>query len=97
MSILVTPGNNTGWGLGATAMRATGLGGGYSRFSRRHPVGVNNHYRRYPRRRGYRRIYGLSRRASRPGNRRRRRYLMTPARRRFLRLTRPRAHRRRRR
>lgn len=40
MSILISPSDNTGWGIGNSMMRATGL-----RFSRREPVRVRAYYR----------------------------------------------------
>ncbi|AAA84976.1 pVII [Ovine adenovirus 7] len=40
MSILVSPSDNTGWGIGTSSMRATGL-----KFSKKQPVRVRPYYR----------------------------------------------------
>lgn len=40
MSILISPSDNTGWGVGTHLMRATGL-----KFSRHEPVRVRTYYR----------------------------------------------------
>ncbi|QEJ80756.1 pVII protein [Amniota adenovirus 1] len=40
MSILISPSDNTGWGVGNSKMRATGVN-----FTLRQPVKVKSHYR----------------------------------------------------
>lgn len=40
MSILISPSDNTGWGIGTSRMRATGV-----KFTLKQPVKVNRHYR----------------------------------------------------
>ncbi|BCO10926.1 pVII [Bovine adenovirus 7] len=40
MTILVSPSDNTGWGIGTSRMRATGV-----RFTRKQPVRVRPYYR----------------------------------------------------
>ena len=75
MSILITPGNNTGWGLGTKAMF-----GGAQQRSDAHPVAVRAHYRaawgsRNGRRRGGTRVRPPTRRAAIRARRRIRRVL----------------------